>query len=102
MSIVGWVLAVVYLLFAAVVVRDDLRATGGSWIRLRGFGTALATAPSQVTIGWLLRQCGVPKVDFAAPHWQGYTELAVHVLATGGCMYGLGAALEQGILLLMT
>jgi len=95
MSIAGIVLAAVYLIGAVLVVRDDLRATGGSWIRLRGFGTALATAPAQLTIGWMLRQCGVPKVDFAALGWRGYFELAVHVVTTGACLYGLGWALEH-------
>lgn len=69
------------------MVQDELRHSGGGWINLRGMGTAIVTAPSQVTLGWLLRTLGIPKVNFSEPRAADYLELVVHVLLTAMLIY---------------
>lgn len=93
-SRLGLVLALLYLAGAGFFVQDELRHSGGGWINLRGLGTVIATAPSQATLGTLLRKAGVPKVNFAAPGVAGYLELALHLLVTAGVVYLLGWGLE--------
>ncbi len=93
-SIVGVICAAIYLPFGIWVVQDELRHSGGGWINLRGMGTTLATAPSQLTLGWLLRALGVPKVNFNTPGVAGYLELFLHLALTALVVYCLGAGLE--------
>lgn len=90
MSTLGLVLVGVYLAIALFVVLDDMRSRGGNWISLRGMMTGIVTMPSQVTLGWLLRQGGVRKVNFAQPGFRGYAEIVAHVLVTAAAAYWLG------------
>jgi hypothetical protein len=94
LSSTGLACAALYLAVAVYVVQDELRHTHGGWINLRGMGTTLVTAPSQITVGWVLRGLGVPKVDFDRPGVRGSLELGVHVLVTAGLVYLLGAGVE--------
>jgi hypothetical protein len=93
-SRLGLVLGAVYLLVGLYVVQDELRHTGGGWINLRGMGTTIVTAPSQLTLGALLRALGLPKVNFAGPGFPGYAELAAHLLLTTLVVYLVGSGLE--------
>lgn len=93
-SRLGLALVLLYLAGAGFVVQDELRHTGGGWINLRGIGTTIVTAPSQATLGTLLRKAGVPRVNFAAPGTAGYLELAVHLLVTAVVIYLIGWGLE--------
>lgn len=93
-STFGLICAAIYLPVGIWVVQDELRHSGGGWINLRGMGTTLATAPSQLTLGWLLRALGVPKVNFNTPGVAGYLELFLHLVLTALVIYCLGAGLE--------
>lgn len=90
----GFLLALGYLPIAVYVVQDDVRHTHGGVINLRGFGTRIVTAPSQLTLGALLRGLGSRPVDMAAPGRAGFVELACHVLVSAACCYGIGFGLE--------
>lgn len=90
----GLVLALLYLLLGGWVVQDEVRHGHGGWINLRGMGTTLVTAPSQLTLGVLLRALGVPRVNYAGIGVAGYAELAVHLLLTAVVVYFLGSGLE--------
>ncbi|HEV7902467.1 MAG TPA: hypothetical protein VGO96_01395 [Pyrinomonadaceae bacterium] len=90
----GAALALIYTSVAVYVVQDELRNTGGGWINLRGMGTMLITAPSQVTFGLLLEWLGVPRVDYAEPGLSGYSQLVLHVLVSAAVVYLLGYGLE--------
>ena len=93
-SWLGAALALVYTAVAVYVVRDELRNTGGGWINLRGMGTMLVTAPSQVTLGLVLEGLGVPRVNYSEPGWGGYGQLALHVAVSAAAVYLLGYGVE--------
>src|SRR5687768_15684446 len=93
-SVVGLGLAVLYLPCAAWIVQDELRHGHGGWINLRGFGTSIVTAPSQVTLGMALGWLGVAPPSYAAPGWRDVAQLTAHVVVTAAMLYGLGAGLE--------
>jgi hypothetical protein len=44
---------------AIYIAQDEVRNSHGGWINLRGFGTVLVTAPSQVVFGSMLKMLGV-------------------------------------------
>lgn len=90
----GAVLSLVYTAAAVYVVQDELRHTGGGWINLRGMGTIIITAPSQLTLGVLLRALGVPQVKFSEPGLLDYVLLATHILLSAAVVYLLGYLLE--------
>lgn len=90
----GAALGLLYTAVAIYVVQDELRNTGGGWINLRGMGTALVTAPSQVTFGVALDWLGVPRVDYAEPGLGSYSQLVLHVAVTAAVVYLLGYGIE--------
>ena len=89
-SWLGAVLALLYTAVAVYVVQDELRHTGGGWINLRGMGTTLVTAPSQVTFGLVLEWLGVPRVNYSEPGLGSYGQLVLHVAVSAGVVYLLG------------
>jgi hypothetical protein len=93
-SRLGIILGLLYTVFAVYVVQDDLRHTGGDWINLRGMGTVLVTAPSQVTFGVVLERLGVPRVDYSGPGLSGYSQLVLHVAVSAAAVYLLGYGIE--------
>ena len=93
-SRVGWTLAAIYLCGAIWIVQEELHYSGGGWISLRGMLAEIATVPSQVTLGTLLRGLGVPKVNYDHPGVVGYLQLLAHVLLTAGLIYLIGWGLE--------
>ena len=96
-SRVGYALAVLYLGIVGYIVQDELRHTGGGWINLRGMGTVLVTAPSQATLGVLLKKLGVPQVNYNEPGLLGYAQLITHVLLSAVVVYLVGYGLEWGV-----
>jgi hypothetical protein len=94
LSRVGLALAAVYLVAAIAMVRHELRFTGGGWINLRGFGTSLVTAPSQLTLGALLELFGV-RVNWARLGAADYAQLALHVIVSAAFVYALGWGAES-------
>ena len=94
LSRVGLALAAVYLVAAVAMVRHELRFTGGGWINLRGFGTTLVTAPSQLTLGALLERFGV-RVEWARLGAADYLQLALHVLISTAFVYAVGWGAES-------
>jgi hypothetical protein len=96
-SWLGALLSLIYTAVAVYVVQDELRHTGGGWINLRGLGTLLVTAPSQVTVGAVLRWLGVPEVNFAEPGASGYVQLVFHVLASAVVIYLIGYGGEWAV-----
>lgn len=93
-SWLGAVLALLYTAVAVYVVQDELRHTGGGWINLRGMGTTLVTAPSQVTFGLALEWLGVPRVNYSEPGPGGYAQLVLHVAVSAAAVYLLGYGIE--------
>jgi hypothetical protein len=93
-SWLGAALALLYTSVAVYVVQDELRNTGGGWINLRGMGTALVTAPSQVTFGVVLEWLGVPRVDYSEPGLGSYSQLVLHVAVSAAFVYLLGYGIE--------
>lgn len=87
-------LALLYLVAATGFIRYELRYGGGGWINLKGMGVILVTAPSQATVGELLRRIGVPKINYGDPGLLGYAQIAMHLLLTAGLVYLLGFGLE--------
>jgi hypothetical protein len=94
LSWTGLVLALGYLPLATYVVQDEVRHSHGGFINLRGFGTRIVTAPSQLTLGPLLRRAGVQPVNWSTPSRAGLAELAAHVLVTAACCYTIGHGVE--------
>ncbi|MEJ7618681.1 MAG: hypothetical protein WKF30_17315 [Pyrinomonadaceae bacterium] len=93
----SWLSGALGLLYTAVaiyVVQDELRHTGGDWISLRGMGTTLITAPSQVTFGMVLEWLGVPRINYSEPGVGSYSQLALHVAVSAVAGYLLGYGLE--------
>jgi hypothetical protein len=93
-SWLGIVLALLYTVAAIYVVQDELRNTGGGWINLRGMGTTLITAPSQVTFGLVLEWLGVPEVNYSEPGLGSYIQLVLHVAVSAAAVYLLGYGIE--------
>lgn len=93
-SWLGAALALLYTAAAVYVVQDELRNTGGGWINLRGMGTMLVTAPSQVTFGLALEWLGVPRVNYSEPGLGGYVQLLLHVAVSAAAVYLLGYGIE--------
>jgi len=63
---VGGALTTAYLVLAIYIAQDEVRNSHGGWINLRGFGTVLVTAPSQIVFGTVLKIFGVAGVNYAA------------------------------------
>lgn len=93
-SRLGTTLGLLYTAGASYVVQDELRNTSGGWITLRGMGTALVTAPSQVTFEVVLGWLGVPRVHYTEPGLGGYSQLVLHVAVSAATAYLLGYGLE--------
>jgi hypothetical protein len=93
-SWLGAILSLLYTAVAGYVVQGELRHTGGGWINLRGLGTALVTAPSQVTFGLLLEWLGVPRVNYSEPRLGGYSQLVLHVLVSAAAVFLAGCGVE--------
>jgi hypothetical protein len=96
-SWLGAAFSLIYTAAAVYVVQDEVRHTGGGWINLRGLGTVLITAPSQLTLGAALRRLGVPQVNFAEPGVSGYAQLTTHVLVSALVIYLIGYAVEWAL-----
>ena len=94
-SRLGAALALLYAAVATYVVQDELRNTGGGWINLRGMGTVLVTAPSQLTFGLVLQWLGVPGVDYSEPGSGSYGQLVLHVTVSAAFVYLLGYGVER-------
>ena len=92
----GYVLAVIYLILAGRLIWTDIHASGG-WINLRSMGTVLVTAPSQVTLGYLMKAVGIRPVNFSDPGFGGYAQIILHLLVTAAVVYLLGYGLEWGV-----
>lgn len=54
----GAVLSLLYMAMAMDIGQEELRDTSGGWINLRGMGTMIVTAPSQVTCRIVLEWFG--------------------------------------------
>jgi hypothetical protein len=93
-SWLGFGLSVLYLAGAIYIVEEELRYTGGGWINLRGLGVVLVTFPSQLTLGLLLKELGVPEVNYSSPGLLGYCQLVLHVAVCALLVYLLGYGVE--------
>ena len=93
-SRLGTALALLYTAVAIYIVQDELRNTDGGWINLRGMGTTLVTAPSQVTFGLVLAWLGVPRVNYSEPGFGSYIQLVLHVAVSAAAFYLLGYGIE--------
>ena len=93
-SSAGGVLAVIYLIVAIYVIQDDIRHSAGGWINLAGMGTVVATAPSQVVFGPVLKAFGVPKVNYSRPGVVDYVQIGFHLIATTAFIYFVGAGIQ--------
>ena len=89
------VLALLYTVAATYVTQDEIRHAHGGWINLRGFGTVLITAPSQILVAPVLKFFGVPKVNYADLGFADYSQLVLHVLASATIVYMLGVTLHS-------
>ena len=98
----GLALACIYFLLAGWVTWVELHETGGGWINLRGMLSAIVTAPSQATLGTLLKSLGVKPVNFSDPGLGGYAQIVLHLLMTAFVIYLLGYGLEWGFRRLAT
>jgi hypothetical protein len=90
----GGALAGLYLVIALWVAQDEVRHSHGGWINLRGMGTNILTAPSQLTLGAVLEGLGVPRINYNKPGVTGYGQLALHILVTAGLVYLVGWGAE--------
>jgi hypothetical protein len=93
-SSVAAVFAAIYLIAATYVTQDEVRHSHGGWINLRGFGTQLITAPSQILAAPLLEFFGVPPVNYAQLGLVDYSQLVLHVLLSAATVYLVVAALH--------
>jgi hypothetical protein len=59
-------------------------------------GTSLVTAPSQATIGYLLRFLGMKQVNFNEPGFSGFAQLVIHLLFSAAVVYFIGWGIEWG------
>jgi hypothetical protein len=88
------VLAVLYLCLAVFIAQDEVRNSHGGWINLRGFGTVLVTAPSQIVVGSVLRFVGVADVNYADLGFADYAQISLHILVTAILVYFVGTGLH--------
>jgi hypothetical protein len=95
-SWVGAALAIVYTVAATYITQDEIRHPHGGWINLRGFGTTLITAPSQILVAPVLKFLGVPQVNYANLGFAAYAQFLIHILVSATAVYLLGAALHAG------
>ena len=86
-SRVAGVLALVYACAATYITQDEVRHSHGGWINLRGFGTTLITAPSQLLVGPVLKAFGVSDVNYADLQFADYALLATHVIVSAIIVY---------------
>lgn len=93
-SITGGALASLYLVIAGYVAQDEIRNPGGGWITLRGMGTFILTAPSQLVFGNLLPLLGVPRIRYSDLGVSGYSQILLHLLFTALVVYFVGYGLE--------
>jgi hypothetical protein len=94
-SISGGVLSSIYLILAGYVAQDEIRNSGGGgWITLRGMGTFILTAPSQLVFGNLLPLLGVPRISYSHLGLLGYSQIILHLLFTALVVYFLGFGIE--------
>jgi len=93
-SITGGALASLYLVVAGYVAQDEIRNPGGGWITLRGMGTFILTAPSQLVFGNLLPWLGVPRISYNHLGVLGYSQIILHLLFTTLVVYLFGCGLE--------
>ncbi|MGH7694974.1 MAG: hypothetical protein ACRENH_08335 [Gemmatimonadaceae bacterium] len=93
-SWVGGALTATYLVLAMYIAQDEVRNSHGGWINLRGFGTVLVTAPSQILLGPILEMLGVAEVNYADLDFADYSQIALHILVTASIVYLVGAGLQ--------
>ena len=93
-SRVAGVLALVYFLAATYITQDEVRHSHGGWINLRGFGTVIITAPSQLLLGPVLKAIGVSDVKYADLKFADYALLATHVVVSAIIVYLIIAGLH--------
>ncbi len=93
-SWVGGVLTLLYLCLAVFIAQDEVRNSHGGWINLRGFGTVLVTAPSQILLGPVLKAFGVSGVNYADLGFSDYAQIGLHILITAIIVYFVGAGLQ--------
>jgi hypothetical protein len=93
-SAAGMVLSAIYLVIGGYVAQDEIRNPGGGWITLRGMGTFLVTAPSQLVLGNLLPWLGVPRINYSDLGLLGYSQIILHLLFTAMVVYLVGYGLE--------
>jgi len=91
----GLVFALLHFAGTCWVWRNEEQNRHGGFINLNGFGTMLLSAPSWLTLGWLLRRLGVPKPRWHERGLGGRLEIGAHVLVTSGLVYLLGWLLER-------
>lgn len=94
-SRLGAALSLLYAAVAVYVVQDELSNTGGGWINLRGIGTVIVTAPSQLTFGLALGWLGLPEINYSEPGPRGYAQLVLHVAVSASFVYLLGYGVER-------
>lgn len=87
-------LTLLYLGIAVFIAQDEVRNSHGGWINLRGFGTVLVTAPSQIVVGSVLRFVGVSDVNYADLGFADYAQISLHILVTAIMVYFIGAGLH--------
>lgn len=93
-SWLGGALTAVYLVLAIYIAQDEVRSAHGGWINLRGFGTVLVTAPSQIVFGSVLKMLGVAEVNYADLGFSDYSQIALHILVTASLVYLVGTGLQ--------
>jgi hypothetical protein len=93
-SWVGGVLTLLYLGLAVFIAQDDVRNSHGGWINLRGFGTVIVTAPSQILLGSVLKMVGVSDVHYADLGFSDYAQIGLHIIVTASIVYFVGAGLH--------
>lgn len=93
-SRLGGALTAVYLVLAIYIAQDEVRHSHGDWINLRGLGTVLVTAPSQIVVGSVLKMLGVADVNYADLEFSDYSQIALHILVTASIVYLVVAGLQ--------
>jgi hypothetical protein len=88
------VLTGLYLILAIYIAQDEVRNSHGGWINLRGFGTVLVTAPSQVLLSPVLHVFGVSGVNYAELGFGDCAQIALHILATAIIVYFVAAGIH--------
>jgi len=89
------VLTLLYLCVAVFIAQDEVRHAHGGWINLRGFGTVLVTAPSQILLGSVLKMAGVSDVNYADLGFSDYALIGLHIIVTASIVYFVGAGLHR-------